>query len=301
MHNSRPNLTQLDKIYSQASFKRELVMPALQTLRGSPNRDFEISERDLRILIVHLTRDKKAAIADEHVVKINWPHDESADDVSLGEHEREIVKVRETSEKLERQVEDIEARIKERQGRIENCLRQNSKNQALSYLRSRKALEALRDKRVGALEVLHSVLLKIEQAASDVEVMKAYESSTASLKTLLRSEHLQPDRIEASMDAMQESLSNADEIRQAIEVGQNGIQASTGAHQADQDDIEQELEALRIEVEREKAQASISLTTDEHAQDEKVSSATTPTPALQGTAQSSLGEETKETRQALTA
>lgn len=216
----------------------------------------DISQRDLLILVKHLTRDRKSAVADDYCIKFKSSFGDISEDLTIGEHEREIVKVRETYQQLESQVEDIGARIEERQGRVESSLRSNSKNQALSYLRSRKALEALRDKRVGALETLHGILLKIEQAASDVEVVKAYEASTASLKALLKSEHLQPERIASSMDAMQESMTDAEEIRQAIELGQEGVQSAAGNGEINSEDLERELAALQEEVEKEEAQAA---------------------------------------------
>lgn len=54
--------------------------------------------------------------------------------------------------------------------RIEASLRAKQKPQALSYLRSRKTLEELLVRRMGSLETLHGVLVKLEQAAGDVEV-----------------------------------------------------------------------------------------------------------------------------------
>jgi len=41
---------------------------------------------------------------------------------------------------------------------------------ALSYLRSKKQLEELLVKRLGSLETLQGVLMKIENAANDIEV-----------------------------------------------------------------------------------------------------------------------------------
>lgn len=114
-------------------------------------------------------------------------------------------------------------------------------------------LESLLDKRVGALESLHGVLVKIEQAASDVEIMKAYELSTSSLKTLLGDARLQPDRIDSSMEAMQDTLANADKVRQAVEAGQEGMRRAAGIEE-DQDEMEAELAALQQEVEREGTQ-----------------------------------------------
>lgn len=134
---------------------------------------------------------------------------------------------------------------------MEASLRANNKEQALSYLRSRKALEALLQRRVNSLETLHGVLVKIEQAAGDVEIVKAYDLSTASLKTLLADERLQVDKVEGTMDNMQEALADADEVRQAVEVGQQGMRNAAGVEDIDEDEMNEELARLEEENKRE--------------------------------------------------
>lgn len=49
-------------------------------------------------------------------------------------------------------------------------LKQNQKTIALSYLRSKKQLESVLEKRVGAVEQLRTVLRGIDNAQGDVEV-----------------------------------------------------------------------------------------------------------------------------------
>lgn len=122
-------------------------------------------------------------------------------------------------------------------------------------MRSKKTLEELLQRRVGSLETLHGVLVKIEQAATDVEIMKSYEMSTATLKTLLGDARLQPDRVDSTMDTMQGTLADADEVRTAIESGQDGMRQAAGVPDLDDKEMEDELAALQKEVELEQAQA----------------------------------------------
>lgn len=138
-----------------------------------------------------------------------------------------------------------------RQAKVEASLRAKNKEQALSYLRSRKALEELLQRRVASLETLHGVLVKIEQAAGDVEIVKAYDLSTASLKTLLADERLKVENVEGTMDNMQEALADADEVRQAVEVGQDGMRHAAGVPDIDEDEMNEELARLEEENRRE--------------------------------------------------
>ncbi|MCO5596155.1 hypothetical protein L7F22_050215 [Adiantum nelumboides] len=256
-HHSSPRLSALDCLFSRRTFIEELVKPAFAaTVSDSSLAKPSPSESDLEVLLKYLARDRRVALVDKEVIKLELERGTIETDSKISEHERGIVDVRDTHAKVEKQIEEIEKRIKERQSKVEKCLKENSRSQALSYLRSRKTLEALLEKRVGTLETLHGVLVKIEQAASDVEIMKAYETSTASLKTLLGDARLQPDRIDANMDEMQETLANADEVRQAIDLGAQGMRQASGVEEPDEAEMEAELLALQKEVETEKRDES---------------------------------------------
>lgn len=189
------------------------------------------------------------AVFDGKVIKLE--HMEGEKPGIITDEDRGIVNVKDTYARLETQIEELEKRIQERQSKIETLIREKKREQALSYLRSRKMLEELLEKRTKSLETLHGVLIKIEQAASDVEIVKAYELSTASLKTLLSDARLQPDRIEQSMEDMQETLANADEVRRAVEVGNEGIRMAAGEEEMDEEEMEAELKRLEDESRRE--------------------------------------------------
>ncbi|PWN37494.1 uncharacterized protein FA14DRAFT_114188, partial [Meira miltonrushii] len=252
-HRSSPRISALDCLFSRRTFVEEVVKPAIAaTLPDSSTAKSSLSESDLEVLLKYLARDRKVALVDKEVIKLELEHGSIEPESKITEHEKGIMDVRDTHAKVEKQIEEIEKRIKERQSKVEKCLKENSKSQALSYLRSKKTLEALLEKRVGTLETLHGILVKIEQAASDVEIMKAYETSTASLKTLLGDARLQPDRIDANMDEMQETLASADEVRQAIDLGAQGMRQASGVEEPDEAEMEAELLALQKEVETEK-------------------------------------------------
>jgi charged multivesicular body protein 7 len=196
-----------------------------------------------------MERDRGVAVTDGQVIKLE--HVEGEDLQSITQEEKGIVNVRETYARLVLQVEEIEKRITERQEKVEAALREKKRDQALSYLRSRKMLEELLVTRTKSMETLHGILIKIEQAASDVEIVKAYEMSTSALKSLLSNEKLQPEHIESSMDQMQETLADADEVRRAVEVGNEGIRRTAGEEELDDEEMEAELRKLRDENDRE--------------------------------------------------
>jgi charged multivesicular body protein 7 len=226
------------------------VIPVLNKLADDSNTT--CSALDLQVLIKYMTRDRGLAICDGKVIKLEHTVGDALSPIT--EEEKGIVNVKDTYSRLESQIEEIERRIKERQTKIESLLREKKRDQALSYLRSRRMLDKLLEKRTKSLETLHGVLIKIEQAASDVEIIKAYELSTSSLKVLLSNERLQPDRIDQSMEQMQDTLASADEVRRAIEVGNDGVRAAAGEEEMDDAEMEAELKKMEEEARQEQLQ-----------------------------------------------
>lgn len=135
-----------------------------------------------------------------------------------------------------------------RQERIAKYIRSNQENLALSHLRSKKALEEVLSKRTLAYENIHSVLLEIESAETDMAVLSAYSSATASLKSLLSHPSLQRDNVENTMEALQDALADQKEIEEIITEG------GTAAAGQDlvEDEIQEELKAMEEEARKEK-------------------------------------------------
>jgi charged multivesicular body protein 7 len=149
-----------------------------------------------------------------------------------------------------------------RADQVKENLRLKRKDIALSYLRSKKQLEELLPKRLRSLETIQTTLDQVESARHDIEVysshlhlyqsnrypqiMKAYETSTSTLRTILSDPALQRDRVDATLDAMAEANAEYKEIEETIEAGM----PDTG-EVVDEDELAKELEALVQERERE--------------------------------------------------
>ncbi len=129
-----------------------------------------------------------------------------------------------------------------RTAQIKDALRRKQQEQAKSYLRSRKALEELLARRTSASETLGGVLLKIEQAAGDAELVAAFDVSAEALKKVLADPNLQVDRVDATMDKLAEAVADQKTVDEAIQSGSAGV---TG--DIDDDEIAAELRALEAE------------------------------------------------------
>ena len=120
--------------------------------------------------------------------------------------------------------------------------------------------------------------------------MKAYETSTATLKDLLADPRLQHDHIDQTMENMADALADHREVEEAIALG--GVPTDP----VEDDELAKELEALVEENERESKEAEKSKEREaERAREAKVSAdlgrlkIATPLPA-----EKTGAEETKE-------
>ena len=181
-----------------------------------------------------------------------------------------------------------------------SALKQNRKEIALSHLRARKQLEDILVKRSKALENLQSTLWTVEHAAGDVEVilshpdshdtpalsvcsqiMKLYETSTVTLRTILSHPSVQRDKINETMDALHSVTEDAKDVDLTIRMAGEAEQATI----IDDDEIERELRALVIVAEGEKLAAKERAALDDSKRlEERLEEVKTPTdvPAVLG-------------------
>ncbi|KAE8227861.1 hypothetical protein CF326_g7227 [Tilletia indica] len=250
--------TPLDHLYSPELLRTNLLPKAQQLLTAnvpsSSSAGITLSELDVRIVMKHLSRDRKLALVDSSSQVIKFAPSQLAPGSieKISETDRGVVQVRDAHTRLERQVSEVEARIADRDTRIRSALRAQPKQlaQAKSYLTSKKALEELLKRRLGALETMSSVLLKLEQASGDIEIMQAYSTSTSTLKALLSHPSLNLDKVEDTMAALSDALADQAEVDGVIRAGGEGI--GGGMEGVDEDELERELAALEMESKEEK-------------------------------------------------
>ncbi|KAG8934572.1 hypothetical protein FRC02_009652 [Tulasnella sp. 418] len=238
---SKAQLSLTNNLYSAGSFKEEFGKIAI---KGST-----LSQEDVKVLLRHLERDRKVIIRDKEVIKFIETEMHHRPQ-QITETDKGVLEMKITISRLEEQIEEIQNQITERTNKIKDFLRKGQKVMATSYLRSRKQLEEVLGKRLGSLETIQTILLKIENAANDLEIMRAYETSTNTLKTILAKPELQLENVERTLDAMSEALADHKEIDDAIKLG---MEDTSGV---DEDELEEELKMLeeerRAEIEQEK-------------------------------------------------
>jgi charged multivesicular body protein 7 len=115
---------------------------------------------------------------------------------------------------------------------------------ALSALKSRKLTESALQKRVDALAQIEEVLNGVEQAASDVEILRTLEGGAKTLERLNK-DIGGIERVEKVMDQVREGIEVSEDVGRII--------AEMGSSKVDESEVQEEFdEMLKAEQERER-------------------------------------------------
>ncbi|KAJ3991784.1 Snf7-domain-containing protein [Lentinula boryana] len=230
-----------DALYTFDSFRKAFA----ECVVGSDTEDpVSMNELDMKVILRYLERDKGVVVVDDGVVKFI---DKDAE-AEINAVDRGILELKTAVENLHTQIEGLQRKIDVCTQKASEALKQKRKPLALSYLRSKKLLDELLTKRLGALGNLEGTLIQVEGAAGDIEILSSYRASAATLRSILSHPSLQRDSIEQTMEAMAEANADAKEIDEAVRIGGD---VAVGAIEIDDTELEEELKRLAVESEQE--------------------------------------------------
>ncbi|CBQ72618.1 conserved hypothetical protein [Sporisorium reilianum SRZ2] len=195
---------------------------------------FTPSLRDTELILTFLARDHSPPLLIRDAALIKLSPSPSHPVGAITDEDRAVLTVKSTLRTLSLQITALEAQIAQRTAHIRTAL-PTSKPQAASHLRSRMALQTVLAKRVAVHENLSAVVRKIEQAKTDVEVMRAFRASEAVLRVLLGGEELRVENVERVMDGLAEVLGVQREVEEVMKGGVEGV---------DEDEVLAELRVL---------------------------------------------------------
>ncbi|CAG8679746.1 7013_t:CDS:2, partial [Cetraspora pellucida] len=191
-----------DNLFTLSSFKAEFAAIAMPKVT--------LSDFDLKILITYLESERKILITDSLHKEVNRKENDMiikfrARNVNvytkfeITSIDRGIIYIKETCNKLHQQIHDIEERIKEISTKIRNHIIQKQSVMAKHRLRQKMHLEKVLSKRVGSLETVEGILLKIQGAATDAE-QEIDEAMKLGNESLLDTTIVQDDELEKELE-----------------------------------------------------------------------------------------------------
>ncbi|KAF5365191.1 hypothetical protein D9758_005328 [Tetrapyrgos nigripes] len=240
-----------DGLYTFDGFKKDFSDCLGPSQAADEGSDYALmSDVDMKVLLRYLERDKEAVVTDGEIIKFVDATGSLERVSEITTVDRGILELKTAIEDLHAQVDGIHKKIDQCTSKATDALRLKRKSLALSYLRSRKQLEDLLTKRLGALQNLEGTLISVEGAAGDIEILKTYESSTSTLRSILSHPSLQRESIEKTMDALAEANADAKEVDEAVRIG--GDVALGVEDIVDESELEAELRGL---IEEEKVES----------------------------------------------
>ncbi|CAG8610902.1 6869_t:CDS:2, partial [Scutellospora calospora] len=210
-----------DNLFTLSTFKTEFATKSI------PN--VTLSDTDLKVLITYL------------IIKFKPRNINTNTKFEIASIDRGIIHIKETCNKLHQQIHDIEERIKEVSSKIYKHILQKQKVIAKHHLRQKMHLEKVLSKRAGSLVTVEEILLKIQGAATDAEIIDIYNVGANTLHDVMASTGLTIDSVDATIDKLQDVLADQQEIDEAMKLGSD---STLDASLIQDDELEKELEDL---------------------------------------------------------
>jgi len=236
---------------SECLHSLETLVSQFATIGLSVKTRRKLSQKDMEVVVKYLSRDRQFVVVEREVIKL--VDDPTTASITAVDHG--VLEMKSAILKLESQVDEIQNRIERLTAQVRESLRQSPprKVQALSRLRAKKTLEEdLLPKRLRSLEMIQSSLDNVERARGDIEIMKAYETSTTTLRTLLSDPALRRENVEGTLESMREAHEEFKEIDDIIR-----IEADANTEAVDDDELAKELEDLVEDSKREREESRI--------------------------------------------
>ncbi|KAF9647530.1 hypothetical protein BDM02DRAFT_3098000, partial [Thelephora ganbajun] len=193
-----------DKLHTAEFFKREFS--------GVAPPDIVLSDLDVKVLLKHLERDVKVVVNGRVVIQSHLQPSHT----NLDFHRLPSLLARVPSKSSRYKTGSKSGMDALTTRKACSTLKRNRREIALGHLRARKRLEDILVKRSEVLECLESTLWTVEHAAGDVEIMKLYESSAVTLRTVFSHPYLQRDKIDETMEALHSATEGAKDADLAI-------------------------------------------------------------------------------------
>lgn len=191
-----------------------------------------LTNNDLNILLVFLSRDKQAISYDAQTIKFKPEHE--AHLLPITAEDAAIAGLRDTLENINSQIPPLMEKIASADAAAREAVAAKQMVRAKAALRSKKLAETALAQRSDVALQLEGVYTQLQQAADQVEIVEAMRAGAAALKGL-NEKVGGAEGVQGVVDAVNEQMATTEEITQIInETGQT----------VDEVDVEDEFEAL---------------------------------------------------------
>jgi len=220
------HLSRIERVLPMNVFAAE----AARTLK----RPGGLTDDDLKILLVYLSRDKSYLVYNTQTVKLRGKGERS---LEITTEDINIASIKSLMADLTVQLETLALKITELDQKARFAVADKNRAVALASLRSKKLYESVAVRRSETLNQLEGICIKIEEAADQAEVMKVMQASSNVLKSL-NSEIGGVKTVEEVLDGLR------NEMDQITDIGAIINDAAQATSMVNEGAIDEELEAF---------------------------------------------------------
>ncbi|XP_071090751.1 charged multivesicular body protein 7-like isoform X1 [Haliotis cracherodii] len=203
----------------------------------SKHASLGLSERDFDLVIQQLALDKKVVVTQtmerDTVVKFSKKGDKRVGPVS--EVELNVFRIQKVQLNLEKQTEVLSQQCDKLRNEAKLHVKEGKRTLALQSLRRKKRVEQTLNQKMASIDQLHNMMTKIQDAATNEMILKAYDSGMSAIKSL--NQETPVEKVENVVDNLQDALEDQGEITQLISQDLSSSDAS-------EDGLEKELSDL---------------------------------------------------------
>jgi charged multivesicular body protein 7 len=162
-----------------------------------------LTELDFEVLITFLHRDLRKIHIRENVIKFG--DEVTNEDVGICEIKATVQTLQEKNKELQFKIDSISTKLRQ------SLTDKSNKELSLNLLKSKKIAEQSLNKQLVSLTQLESVLYKIDESSSNLQLLNALEKGSVVQKGL-NAQFGGVDRVESIMDELEEEKYEADKI-----------------------------------------------------------------------------------------
>ncbi|KAI8354954.1 Snf7-domain-containing protein [Mortierella sp. GBAus27b] len=163
--------------------------------------------------------------------------------------DRGVIELRQACKRLEGRIQNLESEITKLTEKAQVSIRKHKKQQAMSVLKQRKGYQSMLDTCIRSLDTLSALLIKIQLAETDAEIIQAFKLGSTTFGSVLATKDkdgrtiLSHDNAEATMDELLEVFADQRQIDETISDGTDALQR-TMMGTSDDDELTAELDDL---------------------------------------------------------
>lgn len=201
------------KLMSESGYSGYVTTTSLLTEALKISTELRLSSTDMQILLRYLERDKCLITRSSDVIKV-IPCAKAEHQI-VSETDIAIAHLKSTLSQLSSQISQLSTRLDSLNAQIRMSISKQQKSMALGAMKTRNLVDKQLIQRTDNLHTLEQILLKIDDAANNIGILKAMQGGSKALAEIMKQVG-GIERVDQVLDQVQEQMAVNDEIGVAI-------------------------------------------------------------------------------------